>query len=97
MTPMKSIVVASLLSVGALASQAAVAADTVTIKWAGVDTAGTRLSAKDESFSADVAVTSNYAATALNYSCVTASTTSRASPAPRPTICKACSPPATRR
>jgi PEP-CTERM motif len=67
---MKSIVVASLLTVGALASQAAVAADTVTIKWAGVDTAGTRLSAKDESFSADVAVTSNYAATALNYSYV---------------------------
>ena len=67
---MKSTVIASLLTVGVLASQAAVAADTVGIIWAGVDQAGTKLSAKDDSFSTDAAVTNNYAATALNYSYV---------------------------
>jgi PEP-CTERM motif/Thioester domain len=67
---MKSIVFASLLTVGALASQAAMAADTVTIKWAGVDTAGTRLSTMDYSVSTTAAATSNYATTALNYSYV---------------------------
>lgn len=67
---MKSIVVASLLTVGALASQAAVAANTVQIKWAGVDTAGVRLSTMDDSVSTSVAATTNYAATGLNYSYV---------------------------
>ncbi|MEO6280963.1 PEP-CTERM sorting domain-containing protein [Roseateles sp.] len=67
---MKSIVVASLLTVGVLASQGAVAANPVTIKWAGVDMAGTKLSTMDDAVSTDVALTSNYATTALNYSYV---------------------------
>jgi len=67
---MKSIVVASLLTVGVLASQAAAAASTVTIQWAGVDTAGTKLSTMDDNFSTSVNATTNYATTALNYSYV---------------------------
>jgi hypothetical protein len=68
MIPMKSIVVASLLTAGVLASQAAAAANTVTIKWAGPDSAGTQLSTLDETISTSVPVTDGYATTALNYS-----------------------------
>ena len=64
---MKSILVASLLAAGVLASQAASAANTVTIKWAGVDQSGTQLSTLDENVSSTVPVTDGYATTALNY------------------------------
>ncbi|MBI3349695.1 MAG: PEP-CTERM sorting domain-containing protein [Burkholderiales bacterium] len=64
---MKSILVASLLAAGVLASQAASAANTVTIKWAGLDQSGTQLSTLDESVSSTVPVTDGYATTALNY------------------------------
>lgn len=66
MTDMKSIVTASLLIAGALAAQAA-AADTVTIRWQGLDTQGTKVSTMDTTQSATTPVTSDYATTALNY------------------------------
>ena len=64
---MKSIVVASLLAAGVLASQAASAVTTVGIKWQGLDLAGTKLSTLDSTVSDSVPVTSNYATSALNY------------------------------
>ena len=64
---MKSIVVASLLAAGALASQAALAVTTVSIKWQGLDTAATKLSTLDNTVSSSTPVTSNYATSALNY------------------------------
>jgi len=67
---MKSIVVASLLTAGVLASQGAAAANTVAIKWAGLDQAGTQLSTLDETVSTTVPVTDGYFTTALNYSYV---------------------------
>lgn len=67
---MKNIVVNSLLAAGLLAAQAALAAGTVTIKWQGVDTAGTKLTTMDEGVSTTTPVTNNYATTALNYTYV---------------------------
>jgi hypothetical protein len=64
---MKSIIAASLLATAALASQAALAGTTVSIKWQGIDAAGTKLSTTDTSVSASTPVTSNYATSALNY------------------------------
>ncbi|WP_457427157.1 PEP-CTERM sorting domain-containing protein [Roseateles sp. P5_E7] len=62
---MKSIIVSSLLTAGLLASQAAVAVGTVTVKWQGIDTAGTKLNTVDVA-----GATNNYATTALNYTYV---------------------------
>lgn len=70
---MKNIVTTSLLLAGALAAQAAVA-DTVTIRWQGVDTAANKLSTMDTTQSSTVPVTSNYATTALSYTDVATNT-----------------------
>lgn len=64
---MKSIVVASLIAAGVLASQGAFATTTVSIKWQGLDTSGTKLSTLDTTISSSTPVTSNYATSALNY------------------------------
>lgn len=64
---MKSIVAASLLTAGVLASQGASAATTVNIIWAGLDQAGTKLSTLDTAINASVPVTDGYATSALNY------------------------------
>lgn len=65
---MKSIAVASLFAAGVLASQAAGAVTTVSIKWQGLDTSATKFSTVDTTVSATTPVTSNYATSALNYS-----------------------------
>lgn len=68
---MKQFVVPSLIALGALLAQApAQAASPVTIKWQGLDTAGTHLSTLDASVSTTTAVTDDYATTALNYTYV---------------------------
>lgn len=65
---MKSIVAASLLTAGVLASQGASAASTVNIIWAGLDQAGTKLTTIDSTINPNVPVTDGYATSALNYS-----------------------------
>lgn len=65
---MKSIVAASLLTAGVLASQGASAANTVNIIWAGLDQAGTKLTTVDSTINPNVPVTDGYATSALNYS-----------------------------
>lgn len=67
---MKHLALSSLLATGLIAAQAASAADTVTIKWQGVDTAGIRLNAIDAGVSETTPVTANYATTSLNYTYV---------------------------
>lgn len=66
---MKQLIAPSLIAVAALLSLApAQAATSVFIKWQGVDSAGTKLSAQDATVSLSTPVTNNYATTALNYS-----------------------------
>jgi hypothetical protein len=65
---MKQLLAPSLIALGALLAQApAHAANAVTIKWQGIDTAGTHLSTMDSSVSTTTALTDDYATTALNY------------------------------
>lgn len=65
---MKQLIAPGLVALGALfAAAPALAATTVTIKWQGVDTAGTHLSTQDNNISTSSPLTDDYSTTALNY------------------------------